>query len=100
MRLASQHRYPRRPRASAAPVGIQVIEQPGGRLAEQGMPVRERIREIRLHGYRWWVRVEGVEAVAEAFLRLAHHGGAADPAERIEGHCGPVPVGVADQARR
>ena len=31
--------------------------------------------------------------------RLAHHGGADHHAQRVEGHLGPVAVGVADQAR-
>ena len=64
------------------------------------MPQAERVGEIRLDRSGGQVGLEAVQAVAEPLLRLAHHGGAADPAERVEGHRGPVPVRVADQARR
>ena len=104
VRLAGEHRHPGRLRlrlVAGAPVGVQVVQHPGGRLAEQPVRAGERVGEVR----RDRRGVAGPASkpsrrVAEPLLRLAHHGRAADPAERVEGHRRPVAVRVADQARR
>ena len=101
--LAGEHGRPDGLRlgvSTGAPVGVQVVQHPGGRLAEQPVGMGERVGEVRGDRRGIRVRVEPVQRVAELLLRLAHLGGAADPAEGVEGHRRPVPVRVADQARR
>ena len=60
----------------------------------------ERVGEVRGDRGGIRIRIESAEGVAEVLLRLAHLGGAADPAQGVEGDRRPVPVRVADQARR
>ena len=83
----------------AAVIGEQVIDQPRGGAAKDGVGIGEWSRQVAENDGLGQIRHEAIQHVAQILSGFAHYRRAYHHAQNVEFDRGLVAIGVADQTR-